>query len=269
MSEILVWPRRGEFAGVVDSAIEARRRTSGTGRSLINISLQQPNTLLHDGHAWWRRGPSQVLAATRRALNEAAALRAGFLVHASWAFLQVDPAAAGGRLRPYMEAALEAEDIVLHSGRPAAVVRLGYLYGPEMRDMRAYRRAFRLRRPYWAGPRENLQHHLHTEDAARALVHAAATRREGTLSYATDGRPASFADFGDHFAGLVGNSHPLHLPWFTRPFVHLVVYSEHQEQTDLGMPGAPSPLLDGFTPTFRGYREGLAQVTGAWDRSAG
>ena len=266
MTELFVFPRSGEFAPVVDAAAEASPDAGGHARTLLNIGLQQPNSLLHDGHAWWKRGPSQVLASTRRALGEAATQRAGFIVHASWSFLQVDPSAAGDDLRPYMEAALEAEDMVLSSDRPACVVRLGYLYGPEMRDLRAYRRAFRLRRAYWAGPRGNLQHNLHTEDAARALVDAGVARNAGTLSYATDGHPAAFVDFMDHFAKLVGNGHPLHLPRVSRPFVHLVVHTEHQEQCDLGMPGAPSPLLDGFVPRYRGYRDGLAQVIDAWEQ---
>ena len=266
MTQLLVWPRSGELAPVVESTAAAGSTPAGSGRTLVHVGLQQANSLLHDGHAWWRRGPSQVVASTRRALTEAAERRAGFVVHASWAILQVDPSAAGDRLRPFMEAALEAEQLVLGGDRPACVVRLGYLYGPEMRDLRAYRRAFRLRRPYWGGPRQNLQHHLHTADAARALVHAAAVRRAGDLSYATDGRPASFADFGDRLANLVGNGHPISLPRLTRPFVHLVVWPEHQEQCDLGMPGAPSPVLDGFAPVYRGYRDGLAAVVDAWDR---
>ncbi len=71
----------------------------------------------------------------------------------------------GGWLQSIVDAALEAEHLVLESGRRATVLRLGYLYGPDSRDLRAYRLAFRLGRPYWAGPRHNLQYFLHTDDA--------------------------------------------------------------------------------------------------------
>ncbi|MHB8718926.1 MAG: NAD-dependent epimerase/dehydratase family protein [Candidatus Dormibacteria bacterium] len=263
MSRVLVWPRSGELASVLAGA--AAREGASRSRTLVNVALQPPNSLLHDGHAWPARGPRQVLAATRRALTAAAAQRAGFVVHASWALLQADPASAGPHLAAYMEAALEAEDLVLRCDRPASVVRLGYLYGPELRDLRAYRRAFLLRRPYWAGPRHNLQHHLHTADAATALIQAASARRQGSLTYATDRHPASFADLMDHFARLVGNGHPLHLPGISRPFVRLVVSELHQEQTELGMPGAAAPPLGGFTPRYGGYRDGLAQVIDAWE----
>jgi AraC-like DNA-binding protein len=53
---------------------------------------------------------------------------------------------------------------------PACVVRVGYLYGPQSADLRAYRTAFRLGRPYWSGPAKALQYHLHQFDAA-AMQH--------------------------------------------------------------------------------------------------
>ncbi len=132
---------------------------------------------------------------------------AAFLVHASYAFLEgaEGGSSVGERMRPIVDAAREAERMVLESGQRACVVRLGYLYGPQWRDLRAYRRAFRLGRPYWAGPRRNLQHHLYCDDAARALLTAAQRRPSGRLTYASDGTPASFADFMDHFARLVGS----------------------------------------------------------------
>ena len=121
---------------------------AGRGRTLINLSLQGPNSLLSDGHAWWRDAPAHIIGSTRRALTEARRTRAGFVVHASWAFLAAAGAAPEGSwMRGVADAAEEAEDLVLRSGRRACVVRLGYQYGPESRDLRAYRRAFALGRP--------------------------------------------------------------------------------------------------------------------------
>jgi nucleoside-diphosphate-sugar epimerase len=170
----------------------------------------------------------------------------------------------GGRLQSIVEAAIEAERMVLESGRRALVVRLGYLYGPESRDLRAYRRAFRIGRPYWAGSRTNLQYFLHIDDAARALLLAAASRPNGPVLYATDGTPASFADLMDHFANRVGRSRPLHVPSATRQLVRAVVREPHQQMVDLGAHGPASPRLPGFTPRYRNYRAGLDQVVEAW-----
>src|SRR6202011_3593629 len=109
------------------------------GRTLVNVALQPPNTLLHDGRAWKPNAADHIVGSTRRALAEAARARCGFMVHASYAFL--GPAEAGGEvgswLRPVVEAALEAERLVIESERPSVVVRLGYLYGPDSRDLRA------------------------------------------------------------------------------------------------------------------------------------
>jgi nucleoside-diphosphate-sugar epimerase len=242
-------------------------RTSGRGRTLVNLSLQGPNTLLSDGRAWWPNAPEHILSVTRRALAEAQRTRAGFMVHASYAFLAAaeDGGTTGNWLRGVVEAAREAEQLVLGSGRRACVVRLGYLYGPESRDLRAYRRAFALRRPYWAGPRQNLQHHLHTTDAARALLLAASERPALPLVYATDGTPASFADFMDHFAHLVGRSRPAHLPGIARRLVWPVVREPHQELCDLAAEPHVMPHLPGFRPRYANYRVGLAQVVQTWD----
>jgi nucleoside-diphosphate-sugar epimerase len=235
---------------------------------IINLALQAPNNLLHDGRTWWRDAGAHILASTRRLLASAERERAAFLVHASYAFLQGAEGGSrvGDRMRPIVEAAQSAEEMVLGYGRPACVVRLGYLYGPQSGDLRAYRRAFQLGRPYWAGPRRNLQHHLHSDDAARALLTAAQRRPRGRLTYATDGTPASFADFMDHFAHLVGRSRPLHLPAATRQLVQLVVREPHMQMVEMAVTGPAAPRLPGWRPVYPSYREGLAEVIEAWHR---
>ncbi len=233
---------------------------------IINLALQVPNTLLHDGHAWWDDPGPHILASTRRVLSAARRDRAAFLVHASYAFLESAEAGnkVGARLQPIVDAAREAEQMVLESDIRACVVRLGYLYGPQWRDLKGYRRAFRLGRPYWAGPRRNLQHHLYSDDAARALLTAAQRRPDGRLTYASDGTPASFADFMDHFARLVGRSRPLHLPAASRPFVQLVVREPHMQMVELAANGPAAPRLSGWRPRITNYRDGLGEVVQAW-----
>lgn len=265
--ELVITAPRSELA----AAIESRRQVSpprGRGRVLIDIASQSPNSLLHDGHAWKRHRPQRIVAAARAALREAEEQRCGFLVHASWAFLHAveEGPQPGSHLVEVAAAAHEAEEIILESGRPACVVRLGYLYGPESRMLRAYRRAFRVARPYWAGPSGARHHHIHTADAADALLLAAETRPAGDAVYATDGNPLPFATLMDHFARLCGNPLPLHIPRIATVPARLsaLIAVEHMEQARLGVPGPGRPQLDGFVPQFADYRDGLEQVLTAW-----
>lgn len=224
----------------------------------INVAGQHANTLLHDGHAW--EGFARVaLAGVRRALRADARM----LVHASFAFVvgrpQADP------LRSIAETILECERLVLSGPIPACVVRLGYLYGPDSQDLRAYRRAFRLGRPYWAGARGALQYHLHHHDAVRALLAAAKRANAGKVLYATDAQPASFMQFMDDFARRMGTRFPLHVPAIAAPVIRLIVRKEHMQQTALAMPRRPpGPRVPGWKPALPDYRAGLDQVVDAW-----
>ncbi len=229
------------------------------------MALQPPNTLLHDGHRWKRYQPRRLLAETRAALR--AADDADFLVHASYLFLGVPPSHGmpGAALGIVADAAREAEDMVLRGRIPSCVVRLGYRYGPESRDLRLYRRAFRLGRPYWAGPPSVLQRHLHTDDAAAALLAAARQRPAGKTLCAADDAPVSFATFMDHFARLAGNPVPLHIPGLLRPLTRVLIAEEHVQMVDLASADADDrPRPRGFAPAFTDYRMGLRQVFDAW-----
>ncbi len=149
---------------------------------------------------------------------------------------------------------------------PACVVRLGYQYGPDSRDLRAYRKAFRLGRPYWAGPRKALQYHLHQNDAVSALLSAARPSNAGRTLYATDGKAVSFMQFMDDFARRTGKRFPLHVPVIAAPVIKLLVCEEHMQQAALAMPArAPSPRVPGWKPAFADYRDGLEQVFETWD----
>ena len=157
------------------------------------------------------------------------------------------------------------EGLALSGPVPACVVRLGYLYGPQSADLRAYRTAFRLGRPYWSGPAKALQYHLHQFDAASALLAAAGARNAGRILYATDDHAVSFAKLMDAFAHRVGRRTPLHLPWFSKPLARVIVREEHMQQTALAMPPrAPTPRVPGWKPKFAEYRVGLDQVIAAW-----
>ena len=236
--------------------ILARQRT--TGRVHINVAGQQANTLLHDGHAW-KQFARAALAGARRATK----VDADFLVHASFAFVVGRP--RKDPLLSIAETIVECENLVFSGSRSACVVRLGYLYGPESRDLRAYRTAFRLGRPYWAGPPKALQYHLHQLDAVTALLAAGKPRNAGKLFYALGAKPISFMDFMDYFARGIGRRFPLHVPLLAKPVMKLIVREEHMQQVALTMPArAPSPRVPGWKPVFPDYRRGLDEIIEAW-----
>jgi len=170
-------------------------------------------------------------------------------------------------LRSAVDAILECEALALSGPVPACVVRLGYLYGPQSADLRAYRTAFHLGRPYWSGPRKARQYHLHQFDAAAALLAAARPANAGRILYATDGHAISFMQMMDAFAHRVGRRTPLHLPLFSKLVAKVIIREEHMQQTALPMPAAtPAPRVPGWRPKFPDYREGLDQVIAAWTR---
>jgi nucleoside-diphosphate-sugar epimerase len=263
--EILIAAPRSEL-GMAISRIRPRARASGDARHVVlNVGLQPPNTLLHDGHAWQRYPPSRLVTDTRAVLRDAAG--ADFVVHASYLFLGAVQPDRGIEppLGDIVEAALEAEDLVLRGSIQGCVVRLGYRYGPESRDLRSYRTAFRLGRPYWAGSSRIKQRHLHSADAAAALLAAARQRPAGRILTAADDLPASFASFMDHFARLIGNRIPLHIPGLMRPLTRVLIAEEHVQQVDLESAAAVDrPRPRGFAPLYSGYRSGLAAVLETW-----
>jgi nucleoside-diphosphate-sugar epimerase len=232
----------------------------------VNIAGQQANSLLHDGHAW-KDFSRLALSGARRAVEAARAGDARILVHASFAFVHALEGGASLKdpLRSLVDAILECEALALAGPVPACVVRLGYLYGPESADLLAYRKAFRIGRPYWAGPPKALQYHLHQFDAASSLLAAARQRNAGKVLYATDGHAVSFMQLMDAFAHRVGRKTPLHLPLYLKPFAKVIVREEHMQQTALSMPPrAPTPRVAGWKPRFPRYQDGLDQVIEDW-----
>ena len=246
------------------------RGAGAAGNVHVGVAGQQANTLLHDGHAW-KDFARTALAGTRRALRSAKADGASMLVHASFAFVHAVErgAVVAEPLRSCVDAIRECEALVLSGPVPACVVRLGYLYGPESADLRAYRAAFGLGRPYWSGPARALQYHVHQFDAAAALLAAGRPSNVGRTLYATDGHAVSFTKFMDAFAHRVGRRTPLHLPLFSKPLAKAIVREEHMQQATLSMPHrAPTPRVPGWAPKFPDYRTGLDQIIEAWSKRA-
>lgn len=253
---------RSELGNVLSRKIAA----SAHGNVHINIAGQQANSLLHDGHAWKAYGRT-ALSGTRRGMNAARAGGASLFVHASFAFVHAveNGARVEEPLRSRVRTILECEALALSGPVPACVVRLGYLYGPVSADLLAYRTAFRLGRPYWAGPPKVRQYHLHQFDAVSALLAAARPRNAGKVFHATDGQAVPFMQLMDAFAHRVGRRSPLHIPLCLNPLAKLIVGEEHMQQAALPMPPrAPTPSVPGWRPKFPNYRGGLDQILEAW-----
>lgn len=248
------------------TVLARQRAPKGSGNIHINVAGQQANTLLHDGHAWKDFG-RVALAGTRRAIRSAQTDGASMLVHASFAF--VHAVERGARLteplRSSVDVILECEGRILSSQVPACVVRLGYLFGPQSADLRAYRTAFALGRPYWSGPRRALQYHVHQLDAVRALLAATDARNAGKTFYATDGHAVSFMQLMDAFAHRVGRRTPLHLPQLSKLLAKVIIREEHMQQTALPMPRrVPTPRVPRWKPRFPDYRNALDEVIDDW-----
>ncbi len=253
---------RSELGGI----LARQRGASATTNIHVNVAGQQANSLLHDGHAW-KDFSRTARAGIHRAMRTARTDGASMLVHASFAFVYAVERGASPTepLRSSVEAIRECEALALSGPLPACVVRLGYLYGPESADLRAYRTAFRLGRPYWSGPRKARQYHLHQFDAASALLAAGKPQRAGKIFYATDGHAVSFMQLMDAFAHRVGRRTPLHLPLFSKLLAKVIVREEHMQQAALSMPPrAPMPSVPGWKPRYPDYRAGLDQIIEAW-----
>ncbi len=224
----------------------------------VNLAGQQANTLLHDGHAW-----KDFARSARAGLQRAMRTDAAVLVHASCAFVLAEP--AKDPLRSLAQTIVELEQQALSGPVPAVVVRLGYLYGPSSRDLRAYRTAFRLGRPYWAGRRRAGQFHLHHDDAVTALRAAAKKKHAGRTFYATGGPALPFMAFMDAFARGVGRRVPLHVPLIAEPLMKLIVRKEHVQQAALAMPAdLPTPTVPLWTPQWTDHVAALQSIIASW-----
>ena len=241
---------------------------------VINLTPQRANSLLHDGHKW--KGMEQQLATTTDALAQATTdLPVGRLIHASYAFLygNAHDATESTGLQPpandpIFQRAIQAEERLRQAPTSAVIARLGYLYGPQSRDLRAYVRAFRLGRLYFAGPAHNLANWLHTEDAANALIGLAELASPGEIYNVVDTVPGSFGEVMDHFSHLIGHKHPLHIPLVAAPLARVTITKRQMELLDLSTSVANGKLRAqlGWDPRYASARDGMAAIVQAWNQ---
>ena len=259
------------------SAVEIERALEiAEADVVLNLAPQKSNTLLHDGHAW--RGLDERLPSETAALLQAAnASGVQYLLHGSYAFLygsreDGEQVSESDPLRPpandrLFAAAIEAEKMVDESQQfPTCIIRFGYLYGPQSRDLVLYERSFKHFRPYYAGPKEHRANFVHFADAARAVVLAGEKQPANAIINVVDGSAVSFGTFIDTFAQALGRKKPRRIPTWAVRFAPAIASQQvkqlklHAAQVDNSR---ARQLLD-WTPQFPSYREGLVQTVHVW-----
>lgn len=238
---------------------------------VINLSHQLANTLLHDGHNW--QNVSRSLPNNTDVLLDAAQVTTvGFFIHTSFAFLyhglsEADENTAVS-LHPsnkIIQAAIEAENLVMQNGVvPYSILRLGYLYGPQLNDLALYELSFKMKRPYYAGPKTHRATHVHLSDAAEAIVLAAEKQKAGELFNIVDGETAvSFTDFINQYAKALGRKNPRHIPIPLVRFAPLLIAPQQVKQLELISPNLNYTKANkqlSWAPQFASYKEGLKQT---------
>jgi nucleoside-diphosphate-sugar epimerase len=140
----------------------------------------------------------------------------------------------------------------------AVVLRFGSIYGPQNPGTQAVLDLLRRRRMPVVRGADGLTPFVHTADAARALVAALERGRPGTIYNIADGEPGSFNEFVAGAAQAIGAPPPPAYPaWLMRLLAPAAVATA-RSRIPLSNARAREEL--GWTPEFRSYREGLAQV---------
>jgi hypothetical protein len=229
----------------------------GKAEVVADVTFGWQNSLLHDGWRW--RGFAQFAPAhATELMGVAREAGARLVVFGGFAL-----AAAGPFDEPDLRPPLEVEAALRSSDLPICTMRLGWLYGPRMENLRQYRTAFRLLRPYYGGPRTE-QSWLHEEDAAAAVVAAVEKGQPGDLYGVADERPASNREVLDHFAWQVARRPPISFPRVGLPLSPV----REAQALVLGRSSvvdpAPFRKATGWRPRYPSYVEGLAAVAKAW-----
>lgn len=160
----------------------------------------------------------ELIARARAVVQAAKDGGAKFIVATSYAFVYGDaggqevtedtrPETAG---HPLLKAIVKAEKTVLNGGVPACVLRLGYLYGPHMAQLKDVSTALRQGRPIASG--DGIANYVYVDDAAEAIRRACEAQPAGEVFNITDGHPITSAEFLAVFAQEAGMEAPSRLP---------------------------------------------------------
>lgn len=261
----------------VNAANMARLLEQTDPEVIVNLAGQRANTLLHDGHNW---GELKALPHTTHALLQGVRMSkidAQLLIHGSFAFLYGNGPTEdeGSPLRPprgdeFFQAAVKAEQIIADNEVvPFTILRFGYFYGPQSRDLKLYELSFKMQRPYYAGPESHRANYVHFEDAAPALVLTVDKQPAGRIINVVDGTAASFGDLIDEYARQLGRRKPSRIPSLLVGAVPLLITPQQVKMLELTadeLGYEKAEQLLGWTPQYSDYRAGLAQTLQRWGK---
>ena len=241
---------------------------------VLNLTPQITNTLLHDGQNW--QGYDEILPNTTKALLAALEnTELKLLVHLSYAFLYGNAKDATEEMPlnppnndPIFQAAVRAEEQITSSNLPYCLLRMGFLYGPQSEDLKKYETSFKMKRPYYAGPEDNLANFLHYEDAAKALLLVVEQQPVGKTFNVVDGSPIPFANFIDTYAMKMEYSKPAHIPLFTAPVAQIIIKEQQMEILDCSTTVKSDRFRQQFnwSPSYSSYESGLDQTLSVWQK---
>ena len=135
-------------------------------------------------------------------------------------------------------------------------------------DLKKYETSFKLHRPYYAGPEDNLANFLHYEDAAKALVMVVQQQPVGETFNVVDGTPTPFAKFIDTYAMKLGYSQPAHIPLFTAPVAKVIIKEPQMEILNRSTTVNSDRFREqlSWSPSYGSYQEGLEQTISVWQQ---
>jgi nucleoside-diphosphate-sugar epimerase len=236
---------------------------------IINLAPQGINSLPMQNADWDYY--SRLLSQGTAALVEAAKnTGVKFIVHTSHIFLYGDAhgewvdESVSLSSDPLFAAGVQAERVVVNSGVPSAVLRAGYVYGPND-DFNALRAAILDGKALMLGEDSHYANWIHTSDLASAVVSAAEQQPAGEVFNITDDHPVSITAFADLFAADLGVGHLAHrrLPAFAANILvnktHLALLNASSKAKN---DKAKSQL--GWKPKFPNQKQGIEQVLLTW-----
>lgn len=222
---------------------------------VVNLAPQSMNHAPYVPINWDERVLSEGTAAL---LDAAQAAGVEYFLHTSYAYV------GGGRdeeLSLLLRAAARAERQVLAGTIPAAVLRMGFLYGASSLELTSALNALKIGRPVEAGTDVPV-HWTYLADAARAIVLALEKRPAGVTLNVVDDTPASTAEFMRYFTESQGLGIPGRLPF-------LSALSQDKRQVALmNLPAhgdnASAKETLGWQPRFPNYRVGIDDTLLTW-----
>jgi len=222
----------------------------------------------------WNAFRTTLLRGTAALLEAASARGLKFLVCTSYVFLYgenygewVDentPLLDPGD-NPFLKAAIDAEQMVLHSGVPACILRAGFVYGA---GDTALRDALREGRPLVLNEANNYANWIYAGDLASAAILAAQQQPAGEIFNIVDDHPASLSRFLDDFAAAFGVTRAVRAPSLRLPsFAARALTSEMQRflwDISLQVKNEQAKARLGWSPRCPTYREGIEQTLLLW-----